>query len=546
MKCPECGRILPDYAVFCGACGKKIKAGAPAPVKAPTEKTPAYPADVHSRDRKVNNDLKEAFYQREETAKRSPGTADIPPATGHPASPWAERPAPARTETPPPAWTDYPAPTRTERPVPARTETPPPAWMDNPSPARTDRPVPARAETPAPAWTDYPAPEKESFPAQEEAAPDWRTAGFPESGVEVSFESENTENNKSSDKSAEKAAGKIDNLRERVSKARMPDHLRRISSADKSGGGLEKFYIADFLMRLFGVKENLPLCLYLVMNVFLIGLIATMFTGGNVIVGMLAGLVLYILSMTIALSPWGERLLRSRTGFVPIEDPETAARIMPIFEEVKARAKKVNPNMPDDISLFINDDEAPNAFATGRRTVCMTRGMLAMSDDQIRGALGHEFGHLSHRDTDRILVITIGNAFVTLFCVFMQICAFLTEGLIHIVAIFMGEDGFFVALLGSLSRIITVKSVSFFLWAWTGVGALLCMKTSRGNEYQADEFSYRLGYGRGLISVLGALGGGAKPDGLFATLAASHPPMNDRIARLEHLLAGGHAGESGV
>ena len=196
----------------------------------------------------------------------------------------------------------------------------------------------------------------------------------------------------------------------------LPKHLANVGTADTGSGGIRDIYIVDFLVRLFTIKENIPLCIYLLINVVIMGLVCTMFTEGNVLLGMLAGLVVYIISITVTLSPFGEWLLRKRTGCGPITDQNVAARITPLFNEVYARAKKEYPSLPDDISLFMNEDKSPNAFATGRRTVCITRGLLNMSDDQIKGTLGHEFGHLAHKDTDKVLVISIGNTFITAIC----------------------------------------------------------------------------------------------------------------------------------
>ena len=39
-----------------------------------------------------------------------------------------------------------------------------------------------------------------------------------------------------------------------------------------------------------------------------------------------------------------------------------------------------------------------------------------------------------------------------------------------------------------------------FTWIWTRIGVLLVMKSSRANEYEADEFSFRLGYGNELCA----------------------------------------------
>ena len=318
-------------------------------------------------------------------------------------------------------------------------------------------------------------------------------------------------------------------------------NLPKISFADRTGGSssLRNFYIIDFLVRMVGIKENIPLFIYLLLNVGIIGLLVTGFLQVPVGIGLLIGLVLYLISMTAALSPLGEWLLRRRTECKPVDDPEVAERIEPIFYEVYMAAKERDPNMPDNIRLFMNDDPMPNAFATGRRTVCVTKGLLTMSDDEIRASLGHEFGHLSHKDTDRVLVITIGNTFITAICWLAQIGAIIGEVMCHFMAIFMGEDGIFVSLIATLSRLICVSFINLFMRVWTWLGIMLCMKTSRGNEYQADEFSYHLGYGAGLISMLTFLSkmeGGVKPNGLLATLAASHPSTEDRINRVKQLL----------
>jgi len=307
--------------------------------------------------------------------------------------------------------------------------------------------------------------------------------------------------------------------------------------ADQYGGKWQKVYIIDFLLRMVRVKENIPLFIYLLMNIVLIGFVMTMFTNGNIAMGFALGFGVYLLSMTFALSSMGEKFLRIMVGCKKIEDPALMSRLMPVFQEVYAKAKQTNPNLPDDIQLFVNDDDAPNAFATGRRTVCITRGMLSRSDEQIRGTLGHEFGHLSHRDTDRILVISIGNIFISAFCAMIRIGAYIFEFFAHIFAIFLGgDDGIFFSLMISASRFITVHGVGLFMALWMWIGTALCMKTSRGNEFQADEFSCRLGYGRGLMETLQSFGNEARPEGLFAALASSHPATEERITRIRTLM----------
>lgn len=309
------------------------------------------------------------------------------------------------------------------------------------------------------------------------------------------------------------------------------------TAPEHSADSLRQIYIIDFMARMAGDKENLPLFIYLILNVLIIGVLASAFFSLNWGMGLLVGLLLYILSMTVALSPIGEALLRLRTECKPIKDEAIANRLNPIFAEVYAKAKAMNPSIPDNIKLYMNDDHAPNAFATGRRTVCVTRGLLSMTDEEIRATLGHEFGHLAHKDTDRILVVTIGNTFITAICVIAQVFAIIGEWIGHFASIFMGEDGVLVRLISSVSRFLTIVLITAFMKVWTALGVALCMKTSRGNEYQADAFSCKLGYGEGLISMLSRLGGSSAPEGLFASLAASHPATEDRIARLRSQLA---------
>ena len=299
--------------------------------------------------------------------------------------------------------------------------------------------------------------------------------------------------------------------------------------------GLRKIYFIDFLTRLFQ-KENLWLCAYLALNVVIIGLIACMFFALPLGWGMLTGLILYIGSICVALSPIGEWMIRRETGCKIIQDKAIVDRLEPIFNEVYYRARKKEPSIPDNVSLFMNDDPCPNAFATGRRTMCITRGLLSMDDDRIKATLGHEFGHLAHKDTDRILVVSIGNTVITAICTFIQISLIISEFMMTIFSIFMGEDGIFVRLWGSLCALIGVVFVNLFMRIWSWIGVMLCMKTSRNNEYQADRFSVDLGYGTDLVRLLQSLGGGGKPQGLFANLASSHPDTDSRIAHIREAM----------
>ena len=252
--------------------------------------------------------------------------------------------------------------------------------------------------------------------------------------------------------------------------------------------------------------------------------------------GMLVGLLVYCGSVTIALSPIGEALLRSQTGCVKIGEADLLLRLEPLFAEVYYKAKKQHPELPGNIRMFMIEDESPNAFATGKRTVCVTRGLLNLSDEEIKGVLGHEFGHLVHQDTDRILVVTIGNAIISAIAMVFQGIALFIKFISLILGIFAGgsrsDEGFVAAICGMIYGAIMAVFVQGFIKVWTKLGVLLCMKTSRDCEYEADAFAASFGYGQAL--VLSQFRGQA-PQGLMANLAKSHPDNQSRIYRLQQM-----------
>ena len=145
-------------------------------------------------------------------------------------------------------------------------------------------------------------------------------------------------------------------------------------------------YFIDLFKRILR-KSNISLIIYLILNVLIIsGCSALVFYSSNVPVpvGLLIGAVLYALSLAVALSPFGEWLLRLQTGCKKICRTDYLNYIMPLFREVHERARELDPSVPADVQLFMNDDKSANAFATGRKTICITEGLLRMPPEQIK------------------------------------------------------------------------------------------------------------------------------------------------------------------
>ena len=76
---------------------------------------------------------------------------------------------------------------------------------------------------------------------------------------------------------------------------------------------------------------------------------------------------------------------------------EEAPRVHRIVEELAASAKMPKPG------IYLIPSQTPNAFATGRNprhaVVAVTQGILGLlSDEELKGVLGHELSHVRHRD----------------------------------------------------------------------------------------------------------------------------------------------------
>lgn len=277
-------------------------------------------------------------------------------------------------------------------------------------------------------------------------------------------------------------------------------------------------YIVDFSKRLVK-KQNIGITIFLIFNTFIV---MVLFQDA------VLGLIIYLLSLVLALSPFGEWILRVQQGCKPLSRKEHIDRLVPLFNEVYSKAKRLDPSIPNNVKLFISKDNSPNAFATGRKTICITRGLLQFNDEEIKATLAHEFGHLSNKDTDLILIVAVGNMIVSMMFVFYRIM---------MVAIGIGAS----IANRSIGSLITTFFIDLVLvgmmWLWTKFGTVLVMHSSRKNEYEADRFAYQCGYGTSLINVLDHFSKMDIPSskGLWANLASSHPDPDVRIGKIQEL-----------
>jgi heat shock protein HtpX len=119
-------------------------------------------------------------------------------------------------------------------------------------------------------------------------------------------------------------------------------------------------------------------------------------TVAALVIGSLSGVATYF---------GGDKLVLTASGAKPV-DEASAPQLMNVVREMAIAA---NVPMP---AVYIIDDSAPNAFATGRdpqhASVAVTSGLLDKLDrEELQGVLGHELSHVRNFDIRFTLVVAV-------------------------------------------------------------------------------------------------------------------------------------------
>ena len=171
-------------------------------------------------------------------------------------------------------------------------------------------------------------------------------------------------------------------------------------------------------------------------------------------------------------------------------------KIVPLLELVLKKTKENSPYTVNKVNLTMIHDETPNAFAVGRKTICITDALLNLSDDDILGILAHEVGHLAYGHSIVQLIIGGGNVFIWVAIFLIKIACWTITAILGLFAIRSRRliSGVLLAGIASLS--------SNLIWLWTEFCLLFLRWSMRQNEFVADEFAYNIGFGNQLAKVI--------------------------------------------
>jgi heat shock protein HtpX len=231
---------------------------------------------------------------------------------------------------------------------------------------------------------------------------------------------------------------------------------------------------------------------------------------------------------------FSDRIALAMSGAQPVDEAGAPG----LHRMVRTLATRAGIPMP---RVFVIPQEAPNAFATGRDpehgAVAVTEGIMRILDeDELEGVLAHELGHIKNRDTLIMTVAATLAGAITYMAHMAQWAAMFggrrSDDEDH------GGGGVLTAIVMAIVAPIAAMLVQ--------------MAISRAREYQADASGARIaGNARGLARALEKMEMASRmapmdvapatahlyivnplSAGGIATLFSTHPPIQERIARL--------------
>ncbi len=239
--------------------------------------------------------------------------------------------------------------------------------------------------------------------------------------------------------------------------------------------------------------------------------------------------------VSLSISRWSAKRMM---GVQLVEGTTSDPRVNHLIQTVENLSRAAGLPMPE---VGIYDSPEVNAFATGpskkRSLVAVSSGLLQrMRPDEVEGVLGHELAHVANGD---MVTMTLLQGVVNAFVMFLaRVVAFAIDQFLR-----DRNEG------QGLGFFAQYMLIMFFQSIFMMFGMIVIAGFSRHREFRADVGSAQLAGREKMISALQALKGTAelvepKPERAVATLKiaspsgfmrlyATHPALDDRIARLQ-------------
>lgn len=269
--------------------------------------------------------------------------------------------------------------------------------------------------------------------------------------------------------------------------------------------------------------------------------------------GLMIAAAIWLILTLISFSS-GDQILLAASRATPVAH-DVHPQLFNVVEEMKIAAGL--PAMP---KIYIINDPAPNAFATGRKpenaSVAVTAGLLArLNRDELQGVIAHEISHIVHRD---ILFVTLAGimlgSIVLLSQVFLRGMFYSSMSGSRRRYSSGGQGG------GQAQIVMLIVAIVAAIVAPI-MAYLLYFALSRKREYLADAGAARLTrYPEGLASALEKIAGDPSPQLATANkvtapmyivnpfkkrgqmklsdLTSTHPPISERIRILRNMAQG--------
>ena len=243
-------------------------------------------------------------------------------------------------------------------------------------------------------------------------------------------------------------------------------------------------------------------------------------------------LVFYTLSLLIALK-FGEPILKYIRGVRPVETKEEKEYLLPLFEVVKQDVMKKYPDIPN-VNLYIIDKLSANACAIGKHTIAVTKGAIDIfSEDELQGIIAHEFAHIYYHNTTAEILNKIGNGFFSAFIIIVNLFFKMLDLLFSDLD---DPDTKHSSILFRALFVFIRFSINLSIYILLLVGNIILSGNSRKNEFKADNFAYKAGYGENLknsLYLIQKMSFGADTK-LIEKIQQSHPRVSKRIEQLEN------------